>query len=103
MRKTMGVLGVSARGKGAVGTYGERSPEFVQRAAALGRSRCRSYRPCENKRGVLVDAQGVAELDSMSQGQRGTQCSPEFVGAVVGTAAALSELRAAWGRGDEIE
>ena len=102
MRKTMGILGVSDRGQGAAGTYGERSPEFVQRAAALGRSRCRSYRPCENKQGVSVDAQGVAELDSMSQGQRGTRCSPEFVGAVVGTAAASSELRAAWWRGEEI-
>ena len=102
MRRTLGILRVSNRGQGEAGTYGERSPEFVQRAAALGRSRCRSYRACENKQGVSVDAQGVAELDSMSHGQRGARCSPEFVGEVVGTAAASGELRAAWWRGEEI-
>ena len=47
---------------------------------------------------MSVGAQGLAELDSMSQGQRGTRSSPEFVGAVVGTAAASSELWAAWWR-----
>ena len=35
MRKTLGILGVSDRGQGAAGTYGERSPEFEQRAVAL--------------------------------------------------------------------
>ena len=102
MRKMLGILGVSNRGQGAAGTYGERSPEFEQRVAALSRCRCRGYRPCASKREVSVDAHGAAEHASMNHGQRGARCSPEFVGEVVGTAAVSGELRAAWWRGEEI-
>ena len=102
MRKTLGILGVSDRRQGAAGTYGERSPEFEQRAAAFSRCRCRGYRPCASKRKVLLDAHGAAEHAIMNHGQRGARCSPEFVGEVVGTAAASGELRATWWRGEEI-
>ena len=71
MRKTLGILGVSNRGQGAAGTYGERSPEFEQRVAALSRCRCRGCRPCASKREVSVDAHGAAEHASMNHGHGG--------------------------------
>src|SRR3954462_6174113 len=98
MRKTLRILCISNRGQGKAGTYGERSPEFEQRAAALSCCRCRGYRPCADKREVSVDAHRDAEHDSMNHGQRGVRCSPEFVGAVVGTARLRRGILAAWGR-----
>ena len=83
-------------------TYGGKSPEFVQRKVAAGRRRCWSYGSCEVKRKVSVGAQGLADLDSMNERQRGARNSPEFAGAVVGTAAASCELWAAWWREGEI-
>ena len=77
MRKTLGVLGVSNRGQGAAGTYGERSPEFEQRAEALSCCRFRGYRPCACKRKVSVDVHGDVEQASMNHRQRGVRCSPE--------------------------
>ena len=71
MRRTLGILRVSNRGQGEAGTYGERSPEFEQRATALSCCRCRGYRPCADKREVSVDAHREAEHDSMNHGQRG--------------------------------
>src|SRR3954468_7508466 len=84
MRKTMRILGVSVRGQGAVATYGGRSPEFVQKTVAASRRRCRSYGSCEGKRRVSEGAQRLTEQDKVNARLRGTLCSPEFAGAVVG-------------------
>ena len=95
MRKSMRILGVSVGKQWAVSTYGGRSPEFVQKTVAASRRRCWSYGSCEGKRSVSEDAQRLTEQDSMNERQRGTRGSPEFAGAVVGTAAESCESWAA--------
>src|SRR3954465_5250548 len=103
MRVTVEILGVSVRGQGVAATYGGRSPEFVQRTVAASCQRCWSYGSCGGKWGVSVGAQRLTEQASMNERQRGARNSPEFAGAVVGTAAQSCESWAAWWREGKID
>ena len=74
----------------------------MPKTVAASRRHCWSYRLCEGKWGVSVDAPRLTEHDSMNERQRGTRDSPEFAGAVVGAAAESRESWTAWWREGKI-
>ena len=78
MRKTLGILGVSNRGQGAAGTYGERSPELSGGSVVCGNERGRRPGSQAGKQRVSEDARDHAGHTRLNQRLMGGQNSLKF-------------------------